>query len=69
MKEDVLKVDNDEFLKLLDEALTRWEIAVIESSLAPTTKATYLQHTDRFVEWLKGRYILPRGGEWPGDST
>jgi hypothetical protein len=46
-------------LEDIRRAFERYSQAVNASSLAPSTKTTYLVHADRFVRWLAGEVVVP----------
>ena len=49
-------------LREVKDAFRLYEEAVERSALKRTTKGTYLQHPERFIRWLEGKYTPPNEG-------
>ena len=44
-------------LQEIETALREYEREVQASKMTPSTKHTYLLHTENFVKWLKGDFV------------
>ena len=49
-------------LREVKDAFKRYEEEVEKSSLKRLTKGTYLQHPERFIRWMEGKYTPPTSG-------
>lgn len=47
---------SDTALREVEAALSEYKSEIVSSNLTPSTKSTYMLHSENFVRWLKGEF-------------